>query len=216
MFRSPSLVSKAATLLSALLIAGAGAPLWADGAVAQGDGSATSNPDLLRGSLPAGCAAGMLCAYVPTAPALQAAIVGPVDLTVPQPPAEMATPAKAAPAPLIYNHAAPLDHTPPYRTDFSVALRGSYISADGRQRYEAQMIPGFGLAYDSGDTTVDLFGNATIVQPDRGSARLGAVELGLAIGHRIGPTTGLALDGQLTLFQDDADGLEQTYTSVAS
>src|SRR5690606_36811281 len=110
----------------------------------------------------------MLCAYMPTAPAPQAAIVGPVDLTVPQLPAEMAIPATAAPAPLIYNNAPPLDHTPLYRTDFSVALRSSYISADGRQRYEAQMISGFGPAYDSGDTTVDLFGNSTIVQPDRG------------------------------------------------
>lgn len=195
----------ATRFFKALLLAGAFFALPAPMGFAQGDGSLSNNPDLLRGSYSPFCEPAMVCHY-----ALQGG--APV-----QAPVVSAAPVLAAPPvpeiPVVVS--APLHDPAPYPVTFepvwdmraSLALRGSIISSGGAVRYEAIAAPEVGWVYRGSATQVDAGASLELVQPADGQARVGAVGLDLDVSHAIGPTTGLAANLALRLSQDDARAL---------
>jgi hypothetical protein len=195
--------------LRALLLAGALGAFPAGLAYGQGDGSFTDNPDLLRGSFSPFCEPAMLCHYneVPPPPVTAVAppVPGPLVLTEQQPPAIAAPP---APPPLYDTAIYPATPSPVWRATYGVALRGSFVHSGGANRYEALLIPNAGMRYDGQGTQAAITGSATIVQPYRDEARIGAASVEGNLGHALGPTTRLDLDGVIAVSQDDPRGLD--------
>ncbi len=201
-------------VLRGLVTVGALAVLPATVGYAQGDGSFTDNPDLLRGSFSPFCEPAMLChAADTTPPAPPMPVPGPLTLTDP-PAAPVPAPAPPQPHP----QASPLQAPPAYatgspgvwRATYGVALRGSFIHSGGANRYEALVIPNLGLRYEGQGTRASLSGSARIVQPRGGDARVGAASLEGNYSHAVTSSSRLALDGIIWVSQEDPAGIDVT------
>lgn len=202
-------------VLNALLLAGALGAFPVGPAHAQGDGSQSNNPDLLRGSFSPFCEPAMLCHYkdagtspMPVQPA-PPPVPGPLMLVEPLAPPVVEPPLGApAPVPLQQQVYSPPAPSSAWRATYGVALRGSLVHSEGVNRYEALLIPNAGLRYDGQGTAAAIRGTATIAQPLEGEARIGAANLDANLSHALGPATRLTLDGAISMTQDDPAGLD--------
>lgn len=207
----------ARSVRNALLLAGALAAFSVGLAHAQGDGSHSNNPDLLRGSFSPFCEPAMLCHYANAGmpPAVQPA-PAPTPLPAPLPTHQIAPPPPAAapsidvPAPVplpqpVYASPAP---SSAWRAHYGVALRGSLVHSGGVNRYEALLIPNAELRYLGEGTQAGIKATASIAQPLRGDTRLAGADLDVNFSHALGPTTRVTLDSAISITQDDPAGLD--------
>lgn len=198
--------------IAILILAGGSALAGTSIGFAQGDGSRTDNPDLLRGSLGVGCPPGTLCHFPP--PDLAAIPVVLPQLPAP-PPAPLPTPALAAdPAPAVDPIVSAAFRTPaataPSSGDdfgYGIGLRGAYVRSGSDERFEILAIPEVSIARSAGATDFALGASATLVQPQSDDPRVSAAAVSTGMVHRLSPSAGLAFNADLTLSQDDPAGL---------
>lgn len=215
------LVPVATRVLRTLLLAGVLSTLPAGFAHAQGDGSHSNNADLLRGSFSPFCEPAMLChqgrvqpevAAVPApatpAPAAPAPSASPVIASTVYAPEVAAVPAPISPVSTQPSLGYPAAQWSPWRASYGVSLRGAYVHFGGTNRYEALVVPNMALSYNGQGRTARIAGEATLVQPHNGEARLGGAKLNTSYSQALSSTTGLRLDGSITLDQDDPNGLD--------
>lgn len=196
-------------ILAGGVLAGASAVL------AQGDGSRTDNPDLLRGSLGVGCSPGTLCHFP------RQELITPVDL----PPSAVSyappvAPSVPTPAP------APVQPLPAYSAvpapapnsvgdlSYGVSLRGAYVRSNGDERFEILAIPHVSLSRSGASTDTAIGASASIVRPQSDDPRLASGDVSAIVTHRLSPSAGLAFDASLALAQDDPRGLSVRDTDV--
>ena len=219
-------MSRIASKLTALALAGAGTLGVASWAMAQGDGSGTDNPDLLRGSLGVGCPAGTLCDFPPTnlmaAPALQlAGSISPGPAPAPiVPNAQIASEVVAAePQPRPVPTSSGFDVSPVNVTSwdfgYGIGVRGVYVRRDGDEDYELVVTPQVSASRQGASTLVDLGASADLVAPRDGEARVGGANVEGTVAYRLSPSAGLAFDGTLSVSQDDPDGIATEQANVA-
>ncbi len=196
--------------IAILIVAVGGAFAGASPGFAQGDGSRTDNPDLLRGSLGMGCPAGTLCDFppahlaaapiaLPTQPALAPAPAMSVETaTVPaMEPAISTVSTPPAPAP-----------TPNAREfEYGISLRGAYVRSGSDERFEMLAIPDVSVSRSTGATDFSLDASASLIQPQSSDPRVGSASVSAGTVHRLSPSAGLAFNTDLALVQDDAAGL---------
>jgi len=189
--------------------------------LAQGDGSGTDNPDLLRGSLGVGCRPGTLCQF----PAPDLAVpftlpAAPLPLSTPEPAtsAAVAAPPEAAPAsePVQSAVAAPVDTADWGELGYGIALRGAYVRSGATERFEMLTIPSVSYSRSGGTTDLALNASATLVAPQSDDARVGAANVSADVVHRLSPSAGLAFNADLALSQDAPDGLSADEADLAS
>ncbi len=209
-------------IIVALALAGAGALAGASVTFAQGDGSGTDNPDLLRGSLGVGCRPGTLCQF--PSPDLIVPVVLPTEplpLLAPSPPVAAAAPAAqsapaAAPAPLAASVPVHSDTADWGELGYGVALRGAYVRSGTSERFELLAIPSISYSRSGGVTDLALGASATLVAPQSDDVRVGAANVSANVVHRLSPSAGLAFDAGLSLSQDAPDGLSTDEADLAS
>lgn len=206
-------MGQSARSFALVVLAGGGALAGVSLGFAQGDGSRTNNPDLLRGSFGVGCPAGTLCDF-PAADLALTPILSPVSASAPLAtiaPAEVPGAAPASAPPPVQT--APVQIANPVvasgQTDFSygIGLRGAYVRSDGDERFEMLAIPSVGFSRSGGSTDVTLDASATLVQPRSDDPRIGDAQLALAGEHRLSPSADLAFNADLAFSQDDPQGL---------
>lgn len=194
-------------LFNVLLLAGAFCALPSAFGFAQGDGSGSNNPDLLRGSFSPFCEPAMVCHYGISGVAPAPASVAPAaQVVLAAPSSPQATIAAAAPLndPAPY----PIAFDPVWDMRASLTLRGSIVSTGGATRFEAVAAPEAGWVYRGAATQVEAVASLEMVQPGDSQTRLGAAAVNLDLRHAIGPTTGLAASLGLRLSQDDPRALD--------
>src|SRR5690606_10435814 len=202
-------------IVVALMLSGGGALGGISAVFAQGEGSGSDNPDLLRGSLGVGCSPGTLC-HFPRADLAAAPILPPsqpVPLLVPDPaPSLVETPAIAPVfvAPVIVAE-------PGNAGDFSygIALRGAYVRSGSDERFEMLAMPEIGFSRAAGATDLACAASATLVGPQSGDPRVGAADISADIVHRLSPSSGLAFNADLAFSQDDPHGLGVSRSGLA-
>ena len=205
-------MGRTAHIAVALILTG-GALGGISAALAEGEGSGTDNPDLLRGSLGVGCPPGTLChfprtdlAATPVLPASQPApLPVPPPAAIPSPPLAV-TPETPVMPPVFV---APAISAPSSAGDFSygMALRGAYVRSGSDERFEMLAIPRVGFSRAAGATDTAFEASATLVGPQSGEPRIGAAEGSAEIVHRLSPSSGLAFNADLAFSQDDPRGL---------
>lgn len=208
-------MGRTAHIVVALILSGGGALGGISAVFAQGEGSATDNPDLLRGSLGVGCSPGTLC-HFPRAD-LAAAPILPPSQPVPllvhgAAPAPVETPA-IAPA-----FVAPVVVAEPGSAgDFSygIALRGAYVRSGSDERFEMLATPDIGFSRAAGATDLDFGASVTLVGPQSDDPRVGAADVSADIVHRLSPSSGLAFNADLAFSQDDPHGLGVSRSGLA-
>ncbi|WP_421950011.1 outer membrane beta-barrel protein [Pelagibacterium sp.] len=203
-----------------LTLAGAGALAGASMTLAQGDGSGTDNPDLLRGSLGVGCRPGTLCQF-PAADLIVPVALPTEPLALMTPPPPVVAP---APQPAPAAEPRPVTMAAPVSSDISdwgelgygVALRGAYVRSGAAERFEMLAIPSISYSRSGGTTDLALDGSATLVAPQSDDPRVGAANVSADVVHRLSPSAGLAFNADLALSQDAPDGLSADEADLSS
>lgn len=180
-------------------------------AFAQGDGSRTDNPDLLRGTLGSGCAPGTLCHFLPVDLMAPPTVVlpplvpatAPVGGFAPMTPAPASVSAESAIAGDTVPYIAAIPHSD-WDASYGIGLRGAYVRSGDDERFEIQAIPEAALSRRGGSTQLDLGASATVSQPLSGSPHVSAAEIEGAFGYRLSPSAGLAFAGNLELSRDES------------
>lgn len=204
--------------IAAILLAGSSFAGGSAQALAQGNGSGTDNPDLLRGPLGFSCSPGTLC-DVPASDLVAQPVSAPLTLAAPvsAPPAAttgFAQPATPVAAPAVSPH--PIVDSGGFGDlHYGMSLRGAYVRTDAHERFELIAIPEFGLSRHGGATDLDVDASLNIVLPTDSDARVSRAELGATVEHRLSPSAGLSFDTGLALHQDDPTGLTVDDADVA-
>lgn len=218
-------MARTAPFLAVLLLAGAGGLAMAAGALGQGSGSGTDNPDLLRGSVGVGCTPGTLCHFPPFDPSA-VALAPSYPLSMPSSVQPAAVPPAAsgdrvAPATITPLRATAPIYIPdeglprPFDAEYALTLRGAYVRSDGRDRFELLAIPQVNIARSAAATDFALAAQAGFVAPSQGDARLSEASLDASALHRLSPSAGLSFDASLDFSRDDANGLTIAEADVA-
>lgn len=181
-------------------------------AIAQGDGSVSDNPDLLRGSFSGHCPPAMLCHYgtygggTLARPSVSAATVSSAPLSVdPQIQTAPPQPAPMAYQPLVVEPAA----TSPWDLRARISALGRYIRSGDRERFEAITAPELEAIYAGARTQAGLTARAELTLPNDGDARISAAALSGTIRHALDSWTRVGAQASLRLAQPDRDGLDQ-------
>lgn len=206
---------RAAAPLAVLLLAGAGTIAFAALAMAQGDGSATDNPDLLRGPVGVGCRPGTLCHFPPIDPNAPQRPVAPIVIAqpaVPPTPAPAIMPAVSPTATDSFVASPPMgvpfaEPSREWDTEYALSLRGAYVRSDAGERFELLAIPEIALSREALATDIGIGASATVIAPNTSDARLGAADIGASVTHRLSPGAALNFDASLEFTEDDPSGL---------
>lgn len=211
-------MGQSARSLALVVLAGGGALAGVPLGFAQGDGSRTDNPDLLRGSLGVGCPAGTLCDFPaerllarPILPAnALASTPAPLATVAPAEVPSVAPPATPAPAP-VPAEPAPVS-TPVASSDhadlaYGISLRGAYVRSEGGERFEMLAIPSIGFSRSVRAADVTLDASATLVQPRSDDPRIADAEVAFDTEYRLSPSADLAFNADFALSQDDPQAL---------
>ena len=210
-------MGRTAHIAVALILAGGGALGGISAVLAQGEGSGSDNPDLLRGSLGVGCPPGTLC-HFPRADLAATPILPPsqpIPLLIPaSTPAQVAAPATPVIPPVFVP---PVAAAPSSAGDFSygITLRGAYVRSGADERFEMLATPEIGFSRAAGATDLAFDASATIVGPQAADPRVEAADVSADIVHRLSPSSGLAFNADLTFAQEDPHGLSVTRTGLA-
>ncbi|RDE08397.1 outer membrane beta-barrel protein [Pelagibacterium lacus] len=207
-----------AHIFAVLCLAGTGSAGFAALALAQGEGSGTDNPDLLRGSYAAGCAPGTLCDF-PQVDLFAPPIVRPMPLPAAPAvaPAPLLPPVAAMPAtlPMLPIEAGAIQPRTEWEGAYALGLRGAYVRTGSEERFELLAIPQISFSRAAAATRYDFDANATIVAPDSSDMRLGGAGVSGTIEHRLAPGAALVFNADLDIEQDAPDGLGVDEANVA-
>lgn len=197
------------------------------GALAQGDGSGTNNLDLLRtGYGSQFCETAMLCSAV-RENASEVVFVAPPSAEPTQPQARAATasqlqarpePARSGPSASssTLSDLAPRvsDSVPPFETQLSVTLRGSYANGTSGPSYEAAIVPAIEVSRTGPASTTEMGTRAGLVYADDQTIRIGEGAADFDFTQAFGPSRRFGLQAALRASQDDPEGLDLSGTGV--
>jgi len=185
---------------------------FAFGAYAQGDGSRTNNPDLLRGSYGPFCERPMLCHPEIQARALEQPLrthAAPAPVAAPEPAGtDMAVPVAYEPIqPAPEYQPPPVSHSP-WQFRYGASLRGRFVISEDNERFDLIATPRASWIYEGSRTQVGINSEVSVVAPGDNDARIEEARVSFDVAHRLDSFTGLSAEGALAIRQNDPRGLD--------
>jgi len=218
LFMATKLNKKHIKIISLILCAGATPALSAD-IIYNGDGSASNNPDLLRGSYETGCYYPATCGGL---------VVGEELGEYPSPKSapqinnqkysknivhpNIATRTNQNPLTLIPVHNNNIDYqsnlfAPNTKLDWSVSLKGAYRKDYNGERFETILTPAISLSHQNRNGLYNLGAQANLVKTSDSEFSFSSIATSLDGTFKFDRETSLTFDANVAISQEDVNSL---------